>query len=196
MPEMSDPNDPWAPPESRPPQPPPYQPPPGVHDQPTMTSIPGTGGELPPPPTAPGGPAQSTPYGYPAPMPPTGAYGYPGYPGYVQPGWQQVPSNGMGIAALVLGIVSVVVFCLYGLGIILGILALVFGIIGRKKAQRGEATNNGMAITGIILGAVGIVASAAFLAFAIWMIVTHGNTDTYEEEHGSDPFGTSLVSHR
>ncbi|MDN3294201.1 DUF4190 domain-containing protein [Streptomyces ficellus] len=220
MPEKSDPNDPWAPPESRPPQdrvpPQPYptepyptQPPrPGVHDQPTMTSMPGggPGGEVPPPPIAPGGPAQPTPgtYGYPAPTQPTGAYGYPGYPGYGtgyqtgyssygQGGWQQAPSNGMGITAMVLGIVSLVLFCLWGLGIIPGIMALIFGIIGRKKAQRGEADNSGMALAGIILGSVGIAVSAAFLSFLVWAVTNEDYRDTYEDDHNSDPYNTSLV---
>ncbi|WP_444852279.1 DUF4190 domain-containing protein [Streptomyces sp. NPDC000229] len=161
-----------------------------------MTSVPGA--DLPPPPIAPGGPAQPSPglYGYPAPTPPTGAYGYPGYPGYSaygQLGWQQSPANGMGITALVLGIISVVVFCLYGLGIVLGILALIFGIIGRKKAQRGEANNHGMALAGIILGAVGIVVGGAFLAFMIWVIATEEGRANYEDEYGHDPFDTSLV---
>ncbi|MFG3509869.1 DUF4190 domain-containing protein [Streptomyces sp. NPDC047821] len=208
MSEQSDPTDPWAPPESRAPregagassfQPP--STPPGVHDQPTVTSIPGAGpgGELPPPPVAPGGPAQAPPgpYGYPGPAPATGTYGYgyPGYPGYSaygQPGWAPAPANGMGITALVLGIIAVVLFCFWGLGIILGVLALIFGVIGRKKAQRGEANNHGMALAGIILGAVGIVISGAFLAFLIWSIVTERG-DSLDDDSGEDPFATTLV---
>ncbi|MGI5357758.1 DUF4190 domain-containing protein [Streptomyces sp. CA-252508] len=218
MPETSDSNDPWAPPGSRPPRdrvdPPPYQPParpPGVHDQPTVTSVPGAGtGELPPPPTAPGGPGPSAPgpygypaatppggtYGYPAATPPAGTYGYPGYPGYGaygQPGWQPAPSNGMGIAALVLGIVSVVLFCMWGFGIVPGILALVFGVLGRKKVQRGEADNHGVALAGIILGAVGIVVSGAFLAFLIWAVATSEGGSGHQDGPGGDPFDTSLV---
>ncbi|MEE1756906.1 DUF4190 domain-containing protein [Streptomyces sp. SP18CS02] len=224
MSDKSEPNDPWAPPESRAPQDrvdlgkpaggtqqpvqpsAPAQPP--VHDQPTMTSMPGAGfgpagsGEVPPPPIAPGGPARPAPgqYGYPAPAPqptapPSGGYGYPGYPGYPgygaygQSGWQQGPANGMGITAMVLGIVSVVGFCLYGLGIVLGILALVFGILGRKRVQRGEANNAGMATAGIILGSVGIVIGAAFIAFMVWAIVQ----DEKNNDRDSDPYSTTLV---
>ncbi|GAA2517561.1 DUF4190 domain-containing protein [Streptomyces gobitricini] len=215
----SDSHDPWAPPGSRPPQdrvgPAPHQPPPGppgVHDQPTMTSVPGAGagGEPPPPPIAPGGPAQPAPgpygypaptppagtYGYPAPVPPAGAYGYPGYPGYGgygQTGWQPAPANGMGVTALVLGIVSMVFFCVWGLGVIAGILALVFGILGRKKAQRGEADNHGVALAGIILGAVGIVVSGVFLAFLIWAVTTSEGGSDHQDQRGGDPFDTSLV---
>jgi uncharacterized membrane protein len=40
---------------------------------------------------------------------------------------------------------------------VLAILALVFGIIGIRKASRGEATNKGMAITGVVTGALALV---------------------------------------
>ena len=56
---------------------------------------------------------------------PYGGYpGYPGYQSYGQPGWQAQPGNGMGITAMVLGILSVCLFCLYGVvSIVLGVLA-------------------------------------------------------------------------
>ncbi|MCX2181553.1 DUF4190 domain-containing protein [Streptomyces sp. SKN60] len=194
--------DPWAPPNqdgvelSKPtPTPPP------VHDQPTMASMPGA--ELPPPPAAPGGsfgyptapptptPAAGTPgYGYPpapapAPYPGYGA-GYGGQP----PGWGQSPSNGMGTAGMVVGIIAVVIFCFYGLpSLILGILALIFGIIGKKRVQRGEANNSGQATAGVVLGAIGIVLGIAMIIFYVWIIA---NADEWEES-GKDPWETSLV---
>ncbi|MFE3829300.1 DUF4190 domain-containing protein [Streptomyces sp. NPDC059092] len=162
------------------------------------------GGAVPPPPTAPGGPARPTPgqYGYSGAQQ-SGAsygagagagYGYPGYPnapysGYGQTGWQQAPSNGMGITALVLGILAVVTFCFWGIGIILGVLALIFGFVGRGRAQRGEANNAGMALAGIILGAIGTLISAAFLGFLIWAVVQGEELSSNTE----DPFATSLV---
>lgn len=124
--------------------------------------------------------------GYPA---PGQTPGYPGYPGYAQTGWQQPPANGMGVAALVLGIISVVGFCLYGLSILLGVLALIFGIIGRRRVRRGEANNAGMALAGIILGSIGAVISAVFLALVIWAVVNGDSLDDTED----NPFGTSLV---
>ncbi|MFJ5227260.1 DUF4190 domain-containing protein [Streptomyces sp. NPDC088400] len=139
----------------------------------------------------------AAPYGA---LPPYGAapgaaYGYPGYPatgypGYGQPGWQQPPANGMGVAALVLGIIGVVGFCMWGLGVILGVLALIFGIIGRRRAHRGEATNGGMALAGIILGAIGMAIGAAFLGLLIWGIANGGSSGDSTSE---DPFATSLV---
>lgn len=132
---------------------------------------------MPPPPIAPDGPGQA-PHSYPA----GPVYGYPQQPGYggggpvyAPPppaygggpgyGWAPMapqPSNGMGTASLVVGIVSAVIFCLWPLAIILGILAVIFGVIGRGKVRRGEATNGGQALAGIICGAVGIVIAVAF----------------------------------
>ncbi|MGW4345640.1 DUF4190 domain-containing protein [Streptomyces sp. NPDC004690] len=99
--------------------------------------------------------AQQPGLGYPA-APPVG---YPSAPGYGL-GMGMQPSNGLGTAGLVLGIIGVVcsltVF-LWFFGIILGILAIVFGAIGRGKANRGEATNKGAATGGLVCGIVATV---------------------------------------
>jgi len=177
---------------------------PSVHDQPTVTSMPGagtppspgaqgwanpvappgapasggpfvgpgggTGEPVPPPPISPEGPGQAA-YGY--------GYGYPGQPyypaspspgggpGYGWPGMPMGPSNGMGTTGLVLGIVSAVGFCLWPVAIIVGILAVIFGGIGRGKARRGEATNGGQALAGIICGAAGIALGLAMFVLVI-----------------------------
>jgi hypothetical protein len=60
------------------------------------------------------------------------------------------PKNGLGVWSLVLGIVALVCF-----GPIAGIPAIITGVLGRKAATRGEANNGGLALAGIILGAVG-----------------------------------------
>ncbi|MFJ9031235.1 DUF4190 domain-containing protein [Streptomyces sp. NPDC102274] len=246
-----EPGDPWAPPEQRIPldKPAPLPPPPispelpgqrssgaaqppqdpwpsagSVHQQPTIAGTPTGGpesGAVPPPPTAPGGPAQPAagPYGYPGASPvqhpaaPYGAgagpgsapgYGYPGYPaapqpypgmpGYGQPGWQP-PANGMGVAAMVLGILSVCLFCLYGIGgIVLGVLALIFGIVGRKRVQRGEANNEGQARAGVILGSIGIALGVIFLGFIIWGITQAINEERNNDYDSTyDDYSTSLV---
>ncbi|MFB7228753.1 MULTISPECIES: DUF4190 domain-containing protein [Streptomyces] len=190
--------------------------PPAVHDQPTVTSMPaagdGTGpipqpqpgfgpapADVPPPPIGPNGPGHAAPppaaghYGYPA--PPAQPYG--GYPGYGAYGmgpaaWGPAPNNGLGTAAMVIGIISVVGFCMYGVNIILGILALIFGIIGLGRAKRGEATNRGMALAGVILGSVGIVVGAAILGLIIWA-ATNADSDSEYGDSYDDPFATSLV---
>jgi len=64
-------------------------------------------------------------------------------------------SNGLAIASLVLGIVSVVLMCLWYMAIPCAILAVIFGVIGRQNAQAG-APNGGMATAGLILGIFGL----------------------------------------
>jgi hypothetical protein len=59
---------------------------------------------------------------------------------------QEPQSHGKAIAALVLGIMGVLLFWVPLIGLILGILALTFGIIGVNQKQ------GGMAIAGIVLG--------------------------------------------
>jgi heme/copper-type cytochrome/quinol oxidase subunit 2 len=73
----------------------------------------------------------------------------------------------MGVAALVLGIIAVVLFMTHVFAIVLGVLAVIFGGVGRGKASRGEATNGGQALAGLILGAVGIVAGAVVLVLFV-----------------------------
>ncbi|WP_369392175.1 DUF4190 domain-containing protein [Streptomyces sp. CG1] len=139
---------------------------------------------VPPPPIAPSGP------GIPAP-PASGGYGYPGYPaGYGWPGMPMAPQNGMGVAALVLGILSICLFCLYGVvSLVLGILAVVFGIKGRRRAERGEATNHGQAQAGLIMGIIGIILGIAvivLLAIGITTAIREGSTH-------SDPYDDSAL---
>ncbi len=133
---------------------------------------------VPPPPMAPDGPGH-VPYGYPGPS----GYGYPAPPGYGGhgpqsqgpgayygwPGMAPAPNNGMGTASMVVGIVSAVGFCMWPIAIIGGIVAVVLGVIARQKVRRGESTNAGQALAGIICGSVGLalaVGMIAVLAFA------------------------------
>ncbi|MDN0199759.1 DUF4190 domain-containing protein [Streptomyces sp. S.PNR 29] len=115
----------------------------------------------PPQQPAPGyGYPQSGPgYGYPSgpAHPATPPAAYPQTPGYAMP---TQPSNGMGTTGLVLGIIGVVcslTFFLWFFGVVLGILAIIFGAIGRGKANRGEATNKGAATAGLVCGIVATV---------------------------------------
>ncbi|MFE9775720.1 DUF4190 domain-containing protein [Streptomyces sp. NPDC005931] len=102
------------------------------------------------------------PYGYPG-----GTYGpsagaAPSYGGYHDWTGAAQPNNGMGVAGLVLGIIAAAVFCLWPVAIMLGALGVIFGGIGRVKANRGEATNPGQALAGIICGSVGIALGTVF----------------------------------
>jgi hypothetical protein len=82
--------------------------------------------------------------------------------------------NGMGTAALVLGILSIVTCWIWFVGGILAILAIVFGVIGRNRVARGEATNRGTALAGLITGIVGLLATVAIVI----ALVTFLNSDT------------------
>ncbi|KUM91389.1 hypothetical protein AQI88_37185 [Streptomyces cellostaticus] len=179
--------------------------PPSLHDQATMMSMPGSGfgapgfgppgaapgqsqgqgqgwseSAVPPPPVAPPAPGAPGAAGPAAP----GGYGYPGYPqGYGWPGMPMAPQNGTGTAAMVLGILSCCLFCLYGVvSLVLGVIAVILGVKGKRRAERGEATNHGQAQAGLITGIIGIVlgiAIIAFLAVAIAFAIKDGkNHDT------------------
>jgi hypothetical protein len=107
-----------------------------------------------PPPTPPPG------YGYPQPDPyaqpqPQG-YGYPQQPGYggYNYGGPTGQNNGIAVAAMVVGIVSVVFSCFFG-GFI-GIVAIGLGIAGLNKS-RITGTGRGQSIAGIATGAAGLL---------------------------------------
>lgn len=93
-----------------------------------------------------------------------------GAPQYGQPMYapitQKDDSKGMAIASLVCGILSVTCCC--G-GWLPSILAVIFGIISKNR----KSENNGMALAGIILGAIGIV-------FSILLIIMMA-TGTFED---------------
>ncbi|GAA3954803.1 DUF4190 domain-containing protein [Streptomyces marokkonensis] len=185
--------------------------PPSVHDQVTVTGVP-TGGmsmppaghaapadRVPPPPVAPGGPglpggpgvlgAPGGPFRPGVPGAP-GGYGYPGYPqGYGWPGLPLPPQNGMGTAAMVLGILACSLFCMYGVvSLVLGTLAVVFGVKGRRRAARGEANNHGQAQAGFVMGIIGIVLGIAVTALIAAAIIVSVNDDS---EYDDPYYGTS-----
>lgn len=83
------------------------------------------------------------------------------------------PSNGLGLTAMIVGIVSIPFGLACGIGIIGGILAIVFGFIGRGRANRGEATNGGQALAGIICGAAALVLTV--IGYAVYFLVILGN---------------------
>ncbi|WP_267245581.1 DUF4190 domain-containing protein [Streptomyces sp. PR69] len=79
----------------------------------------------------------------------------------------------MGVTALVLGIVGVVL----GLAVVLfwmswlpALLALVFGFVGLAHCRKGVATNRGMALTGVILGAAGLLIAVGGGVFSVLLV--------------------------
>lgn len=104
--------------------------------------------------------------------PPPGAAPAPasGGPLYGEPLYGPSPAgrrNGFGIAALVLGVLSLFGVLTVLFGVLLGVLAVVFGLLGRRRAQRGEADNGGMALAGLISGVIALLLSVAIVVAAV-----------------------------
>lgn len=130
-------------------------------------------------------PPQPPPYGaypggYPPPAPQYGAQ-YGGYPPPAPP----APKNGLGVASLVVAIIAL--FSVVG-GVVLGVVAIILGFLGRGRVKRGEANNGGIAIAGIVLGALSIVVSIVVIAIAVWGFNEAGGTDYFDclSRAGSD----------
>ena len=85
---------------------------------------------------------------------------------YGRPGWpaESRPRNGMGTAALVLGIVGLVL-SFFLIGGLLGLVAVILGIVGLRRVRRGEANNRGVAIAGIVTGALAILVAVVVGVF-------------------------------
>ncbi|OBG74391.1 DUF4190 domain-containing protein [Mycobacterium sp. E2462] len=82
-----------------------------------------------------------------------------------QPG---APRNQFGVASLLLGAVGLVT-CWLLIGVPLGIAAVVTGDIARRRVQRGEATNPGIALTGMVLGGIAIAAGLVAIGYYSWL---------------------------
>jgi phage FluMu protein Com len=66
-------------------------------------------------------------------------------------------SNGLAIASLITGILSIPLNCVYCGGVPLAIAAIVTGAISLSQCKRGEATGKGMATAGIVSAVSGLV---------------------------------------
>jgi predicted Zn finger-like uncharacterized protein len=76
--------------------------------------------------------------------------------------------TGMGITSMILGILSIpTIFC-YGFGIILGILAIIFGILSLKTAGRG------MGIAGICTAIFAFLIFGALILFYVFALAARG----------------------
>jgi hypothetical protein len=122
---------------------------------------------------------------------PSGGYPPPPYQQYPHPGYPPPPSsprNGLGIAALVLAIVALFAFWSVIGGVAIGVVAVILGIVGWGRAKRGEASNGGVAIAGIALGALGIIVALAFIPVWIAIFNEVGGTDYLDcvADAGSD----------
>lgn len=85
--------------------------------------------------------------------------------------------NGLAVAALVLGVLALVLFWTVIGGVVLGLLALVLGIIGARRARGGRAPHGVMSVIGAVLGALGLVASVVIIAIGASIL----NSDEFKD---------------
>ncbi len=157
------------------PEPAPWAAPPGSQPANPFSNPPGT-------PYGPYGNPQQ-PYQPPHPYPP-GQYGPPPppYPLYAQP----KAGNGKAVAALVLGIASVIFFWLSlfdGLFVVLG---LVFSLIAMGEAKRPGAGGRGMAVAGLVCSIVGALLATVFTVWAVHVANQCGGIDNKDSPGWND----------
>ena len=150
----------------------------------------------PPEPVLPVLPPRSTPMqpGFPGwgagPVPPPGSPGWggpqPPYGGPLPPAQRR---HGLATAALVCGLVGLVMFWLFG---IVPLLALIFGLVSTRTINRSGGTLRGLgqARAGWILGLIGVLGAAVFLwAVATDRIDTGTDSSTFQDAKVGDCVG-------
>lgn len=154
-----------------------------------MTEYPDPSGKPEHPPAGPP-PAGAPPYPYaypPGPYP--GGYPPPPMPygDYYTPA-PVAPRNGLGIAALVVAIIALVSSFSVAGGVVLGIVAVILGFMGRGRVKRGEADNGGVALAGLVLGVLAIVVGLAFIAIWVGLFKEVGAGDYFDclQQAGQD----------
>ena len=78
------------------------------------------------------------------------------------------PAQGLAITSMVLGILGVFTFWLYG---VIPILAIIFGAVAMSKAKKAGRKPSGMAITGLTLGII----FTALCALVVVVVIARNN---------------------
>jgi lysylphosphatidylglycerol synthetase-like protein (DUF2156 family) len=104
------------------------------------------------------------------------------------PGGSDSRPKGMAITALVLGVLALVLCWTIIGGLLLGLVALVLGIIAAGRAKRGAAGGRGMAITGAVLGVIGAVLAGVLVAIGASFLNSESVQDLEQclEQAGED----------
>ncbi|WP_117214493.1 DUF4190 domain-containing protein [Allorhizocola rhizosphaerae] len=106
---------------------------------------------------------------------------------YHHTGWaQRPPTNGLATAAMVVSIIGVAGLCAWGpLSIVVSPVGAILGHMAKRKIRATGESGDGMALTGIILGWVGLGLSILVLAGSIalfWWI------NTLPPDYFEDPY--------
>jgi len=83
-----------------------------------------------------------------------------------------VETSNSAITSLILGIVSIPFIWVFGIGIILGILSIIFGIISLRNIKKEKLAGKNMAIAGIITGCISIILVLFIVILAYFGILT------------------------
>lgn len=86
----------------------------------------------------------------------------------------QKQTNGLGIAGMVIGIISLVTVCCGGLGGFLGIIGLILSVVGACSKNKQKST----AVAGIVCNSISILIMIIILAIAV-------NSDTQQENNNN-----------
>ncbi|SDD32971.1 DUF4190 domain-containing protein [Auraticoccus monumenti] len=113
------------------------------------------------------------------------------------PGPATAAKNGLGTAALVLGILALIGSFIPGLGIAsipMGLLGVILAILGLSRIKKGLANNRGASIAGLILSALAVVVaiivtaiSAAFLDAVNETVEDSGTSEVTPEAPSDEP---------
>jgi hypothetical protein len=85
--------------------------------------------------------------------------------------------NGPGVAALILGIVALVLCVLWIVALPIALIAVVLGVIGRRRAARVTAVKKGIATAGLVVGILAALLSGGLGVFGIAAINSDSGKD-------------------
>lgn len=95
--------------------------------------------------------------------------------------------NGVAVAALVCGILAMVLFFAFPLAILLGLVGLILGIVGVRRARHPATGRKGMAVAGIITSVLGLVLGMVVLAGVVKVFNDPAMRDTFERLQQGEP---------
>ncbi|KAA0019410.1 DUF4190 domain-containing protein [Antrihabitans cavernicola] len=138
------------------------------------------------------------PYGQPPQAPPYYSGGGPPYGQQPQQG-----GSGLAIGALICAIIGILTCWTVIGGIVLGIVALILGLIARSKAKKGESGGAGMSLAAVILGLLAIVLSIVLIVVGVGLFKKAGGDDlidcmnkagnnSSEQQKCADEFKTNI----